>query len=137
MSRLPGIALLIGVALNAGTDAPIGVWRGESLCAGSAPSCHQEQVVYYIEAIADKPDSVLIRADKIVNGSAITMGSGRWKYDAAKHTLAWETAQRVWLLHIEGKRIEGTLTMPDGVVFRRLTLAKDDTPATRPHPPAN
>jgi hypothetical protein len=29
-------------------------------------------------------------------------------------------------LTINGKRMEGTLTVPDNVVFRRMTLKKDD-----------
>ena len=95
------------------------------MCASGAPSCHDEKVVYYIEVIADKPDSLFVRADKIVEGKAITMGSGPWQYNRARHTLSWESQQRLWLLTINGKRIEGTLTMPDNVIFRRMKLAKD------------
>ena len=54
------------------------------------------------------------------------MGSGPWQYDRVKHTLRMESQQRVWLLTIDGQRIEGTLTVTDDVVFRRLTLAKGD-----------
>jgi hypothetical protein len=123
----PISALLIVLCSHAGdTDAPVGVWRGESVCTTSAPSCHDEKVVYYIEAIADKPDSVLIRADKIVDGKAITMGSGPWQFDRARQTLSMESGQRVWLLSISGKRIEGTLTLPGNIVFRRMTLTKGD-----------
>lgn len=43
---------------------PAGVWRGESLCATGAPSCHDERVGYYIDAIADHPGAVFIRAEK-------------------------------------------------------------------------
>ena len=111
---------------GAEADSPVGVWRGESLCATSAPACHDEKVVYYVEAVADKPGSVFIRADKIVEGKAITMGSGPWRYDRARHTLSMESEQRIWLLNIHGKRIEGTLTVPGNVVFRRVTLTKSD-----------
>lgn len=107
-------------------DSPIGVWRGDSVCATSPPPCNDEKVVYYIEAIEDKPDAMNIRADKIVDGKPITMGSGPWKYDKAKQTLSMETAQRVWLLKISGKHIRGTLTESGDVVFRRMTLTKDD-----------
>ncbi len=105
-------------------DTPVGIWRGESLCATAAPSCHDEKVVFYIDPIADQPDSMFIRADKIVEGKAITMGAGPWKYDRIKHTLVMESDQRVWLLTINGQRIEGTLTLPDKVVFRRVTVTK-------------
>jgi hypothetical protein len=118
------LALLIGICSAA--ESPVGVWRGESLCKGDSPSCKDEKVVYYVEAVADKPETMLIRADKIVDGKAITMGSGPWQYNAAKQTISWETPQRVWLLTISGQHIEGTLTVPGNVVVRRMTLKKDD-----------
>lgn len=105
---------------------PVGIWRGESVCATTAPSCHDETVVYYIEAVSNKPDRVFVRAEKIVNGMAITMGSGLWQYNAAKHTISWDSAERLWLLSINGRRIDGTLTERGGVVFRRMTLTRDD-----------
>jgi len=122
------LPLLIGLCLHvsAATDSPVGVWRGDSLCATDAPSCKNENVVYYIEAIADKPDQMFIRADKIVDGKAITMGTSQWEYNQAKQTLSWQVGQRLWLLTISGKRIDGTLTLPGNVVFRRMTLKKDE-----------
>ncbi|MBZ5623337.1 MAG: hypothetical protein LAQ69_32135 [Acidobacteriia bacterium] len=139
--KYPVLALLMGGSLAASgasaqdskaqkaepeADSPVGVWRGESVCTTGAPSCYDEKVVYYIEAIADKPDSVSIRADKIVQGKAITMGSGPWQYNRTRHTLSMESEQRIWLLNISGKRIEGTLTLPGNVVFRRMTLTRGD-----------
>ena len=122
------LALLIGTCLrvNAATDLPVGVWRGDSLCATDAPSCTNEKVVYYIEAVADKPNFVSIRADKIVDGKAITMGTSEWEYNQAKQTLSWQANQRLWFLSISGKRMEGTLTLPGNVIFRRMTLRKDE-----------
>ena len=123
------LALMISVGLQVRATStqvsPAGVWRGESLCAAGGSSCHDEKVVYYIEAIPDKPDSMLIRADKIVDGKAITMGSGPWQYDRAKQTLSWQSEQRLWLLTMNGNRIEGTLTLPGNVVVRRMILQKD------------
>lgn len=92
----------------------------------SAPSCHDEKVVYYIEAVLGKPDRVFIRAEKIVNGTAIRMGSGLWQYNAARHTISWDSAERLWLLNISGRGIDGTLTERGGVVFRRMMLTRDN-----------
>jgi hypothetical protein len=121
-------ALAVGICLLANhanaQNSPFGIWRGESLCATAATSCHDEKVVYYIDPIADKTDMVSVRADKIVDGKAITMGSGPWKYSRDAGTMSWESDQRIWLLHIDGARIEGTLTVPDKVVFRRMTLTR-------------
>jgi hypothetical protein len=121
------LALLIGACLPmSAAESPVGIWRGESLCTTDAPSCKNETVVYYIEAIAEKPDQMFIRADKIVDGKAITMGSGPWEYSQAKQTLSWQAQQRLWLLNITGKRIDGTLTLPGNVIVRRMTLKKDE-----------
>jgi hypothetical protein len=53
------------------------------------------------------------------------MGSGPWKYDREHATLSMESQGRVWLLQIAGNHIAGTLTMPDKVVFRRMTLGRE------------
>jgi len=122
------LVLLIGTCLrvSGAAGSPVGIWRGDSLCTTDAPACKNEKVVYYIEAVADKPDHVLIRADKIVDGKAITMGASEWEYNQAKQTLSWLAQQRLWLLTINGKRMEGTLTLPGNVVVRRMTLKKDE-----------
>ena len=56
------------------------------------PACHNESVVYYIKDVPFRPDAVLIQADKIVDGKAVTMGTGQWHYDRAQHTLEWRYA---------------------------------------------
>jgi hypothetical protein len=33
--------------------------------------------------------------------------------------------RQVWLLTVNGDRIEGKLTLADGMVFRKMTLQKD------------
>ena len=119
---------LVGsIAQDCGSGTPEGIWRGESKCATDAPSCHDEQVVYTIEAIANTPNQVTVRADKIVDGKAITMGSGPWNYDSKRQTLSFESSGRLWLLALHCNEIEGTLTLPDHVVFRRMALTRDDS----------
>jgi len=104
-----------------------GVWRGESLCTETASaSCRNETVIYYIRDILDRPDAVLIRADKVVDGKAITMGTGEWQYDRTRQTVEWHMPQQVWLLRLDGDRINGTLRLADGTVVRKMRLKKDD-----------
>ena len=102
-----------------------GVWRGESLCGAGAAACRDEKVVYYIKDVADRPDVVVIQADKIVDGKAITMGTGEWRHDRERHTLEWRMPRQVWLLKISGDRMEGTLTLADGTVVRKMTLERE------------
>ena len=129
--RLPVALALLGIGMfsarlvSADASGVAGTWRGESICVTGASACHNESVVYYIKDVPDRPDLVLIRADKIVDGKAITMGTGQWHYDRAQHTLEWRTPQQVWLLKITSNRIEGTLKLTDGTVFRKMVLQND------------
>ena len=121
-----GLTVLAIVAAPQLTQGQVaGVWRGESICGPDRAGCVDEKVVYYIGAIAVKAGVASIRADKIVNGQAVTMGTGEWTYDAQHHTLIWETPHQTWLLKIDGDTIEGTLTLADGTVVRRMTLKRD------------
>lgn len=137
MMRLCSVRFVVAVALgsvgifsaslvSAEASDVAGVWRGSSVCVTAAPACHNEDVVYYIKDVPDRPDLVLIQADKIVDGKAITMGTGQWHYDRAPHTLEWRTPQQTWLLKVTGNRIEGTLKLADGTVFRKVLLRKDE-----------
>ena len=76
-----------------------GVWRGESICVQQGTACNNEQVVYYVDAIADHPGQVQIRADKIVNGEAITMGTSAWHVDADHHTVSGKPLARSGSFH--------------------------------------
>lgn len=121
------LVLLPDLGIPAQNDSAVtGVWRGDSICATDGSSCRNERVVYYIKTVPDKPEVMFVRADKIVEGKEITMGAGEWEYDRAGHTLVMRTEQRSWRLKFEGNRMEGTLTLADNTVFRRMTLNKDE-----------
>lgn len=129
--RLGILAAAIAVAgslgprlLSADEQSVAGTWRGDSICVTEG-SCHNESVVYYIKDVPNRPDVVMIQADKIVDGKAITMGSGEWQYDRAQRKLEWRTPRQVWLINITGDRMDGTLTLADKTVFRKMTLQKD------------
>jgi hypothetical protein len=65
------LALVAAPQLTQGQVA--GVWRGDSICGSDRAGCVDEKVVYYIGVTAGKEGVVSIRADKIVNGQAVTM----------------------------------------------------------------
>jgi hypothetical protein len=126
LSWKTALILLTACATLAAQAAGLaGVWRGESICVQQGTACNNEQVVYYIDAIPNHLDQVQIRADKIVNGKAVTMGSGPWAFDADHQTLKWETPHQVWLLSIHGPRMQGNLTLSDGTLVRKMTLQKE------------
>src|ERR1051326_6648302 len=105
--------LIAATALSAEEDSATGTWRGESICTTEAAACHNETVVYYINDVPNDPNLVTIRADKIVDGQAITMGSGPWKYDRVHHTLEGGVRGRVWWLTKKPGRNKSIITTPD------------------------
>jgi hypothetical protein len=93
-------ALTLGSVEAADGSGLAGTWRGESLCVSGASACHNEKVVYYIRDVPGRPDVVVIQADKIVDGKAVTMGTGEWQYEQAQHRLEWRSPRQVWELNV-------------------------------------
>ena len=111
-------------------DGLVGDWTGESICVGNRPACHDEKVVYHISKTADKPDTVTLSADKIVDGKPELMGVLDFKYDAGKGTLTGEftrgTTHGVWEYNVKGNEMEGTLSiLPDKTIGRRVKVKKE------------
>jgi hypothetical protein len=118
------LAVLSSRLALAETSGLAGTWRGDSTCMTEASACHDERVVYYIRDVPNRPNQVVVQADKIVDGKPITMGTGEWEYDRAGSTLEWRTPNQVWLLKIKGRRMEGTLKLTDGTIFRNMILER-------------
>ena len=107
----------------------IGDWTGESICQGYHPACHDEKVVYHISKTPDKPDTVTLAADKIVDGKSELMGILEFKYDSEKGTLTNEftrgNTHGLWELTVKGDTMEGTLIiLPDKTIGRRVKVKK-------------
>ena len=108
-----------------GKPAIAGIWRGQASCEQKESACRDETVVYRVSPLQDKPDSFSVSADKIVDGKAVNMGTLEFRYIAAQQALVCEYAQGIWRLSVDGAKLEGTLTRPDGIVFRRVALRKE------------
>ena len=102
----------------------IGVWRGHSVCTDKNSACHDEVNVYRFAAISGKPNEFTVTASKVVDGKEIVMGSGDWKFDEKKKVL--ETEKPPIRMAIEGKKMEGVLSLADGTVYRRIYLEKEN-----------
>ena len=125
MIRLLLLSITVAVALSA-ADRPklAGDWKGESICLANKPPCTDEKVVYHF-AEPDGSGFVEASADKIVDGRAIGMGTLKFQFDKEAGTLLSQAGPRVWRFSIRGKTIDGTLTVPDNVVMRKVTLSRD------------
>ncbi len=103
-----------------------GTWRGDSLCVEKGTACHDELAVYRIAALPGKPGYLLVTGGKVVDGKEIVMGSGEWRYDSTKHTLTVELPRGFITLKADGDKLEGTFTLPDKTILRRITLKKSE-----------
>jgi hypothetical protein len=109
----------------------VGDWSGESICVNKKkfPACNDEQVVYHVTVAQGKTDTVIIAADKIVNGKPEAMGTFDFVYDARKQTLTSEfkndRVHIIFELAVKGDLLEGTLsTLPERTLVRRIKIKK-------------
>ena len=116
-----------GEAAIHGSQSQItGTWRGNSECVLKNSPCRDEINVYRFSEVAGKPGWFSGVGSKLVNGEEISMGALDWNYDAEKHTLKSENSGATFLLVVDGSRIEGSLTLADHTVYRRIHLKKDN-----------
>jgi len=102
----------------------VGVWRGHSVCTDKNSACHDEINVYRFTVISGRPNWFTVTASKVVDGKEIVMGSGEWKFDEKKKVL--ETERPMIRMTIEGKKMEGALSLAHGTVYRRIYLEKEN-----------
>jgi hypothetical protein len=107
-----------------GDAAIVGDWRGESFCVVRESACHDEDSLYHLARLPERPGRFSLKADKIVNGKNMTMGTTECSYDLPKHTLTCELPNSVMRFIIRGDKMEGTMTVADGKLWRRISLQK-------------
>jgi hypothetical protein len=106
----------------------VGLWTGDSICTPVRPACHDEKAAYHV-TLGERPDSISMLMNKIVNGKEEEMGTMEYTVDAAKKTLRGEikgqSVQSVWEFSWSGSEMRGTATqLPSGEVIRNITLKK-------------
>ena len=109
----------------AGGPSPVGDWRGDSLCQVRPSACHDEDSLYHFTKVAGKAGAYSLKADKIVNGQAETMGILDCSYDAKAQALECVIPDRAVLRFTwEDTVMKGTMTLTDKTLWRKLTLKK-------------
>ena len=104
---------------------PAGIWTGTSLCTIKDSPCHDERVVYHITE-PDAGGSLKIQADKIIDGKAEDMGTLDCTYAKADMTIVCEMKNGVWKFKVQGKRMDGTLTLSDKRLYRNISVKKEN-----------
>lgn len=117
--------------------APVGVWRGTSVCLVRGTACKDEVVVYHIARTG--PDSagiapLRISANKIVNGAELEMGDLECRFTPATAQLLCpmppQYARGDWRFTLVGTQLDGGLWMASGEQFREVHV-KLNGPAPR------
>ena len=109
----------------------VGDWRGDSTCVVRESACHDEDSLYHFTKVAGKPGVYSLKADKIVNGQAVTMGTSDCSYDAKAQALECAIADRAILRFTwEGQEMHGTMTLTDKTLWRKLALKKVEAKKT-------
>ena len=108
----------------------VGTWQGTSTCADKVafPACNDEVVIYVIQPVGARADSITVKADKIVNGAREYMGdlqfgrAGEGTWEAEIQTARYHDR---WTLTVEGDHITGTLVdLPSGRLVRNVSLRR-------------
>jgi hypothetical protein len=125
------LLVIIALAVSQGctatsfaSDGLAGNWTGESICTIKSSPCHDEHVIYHISE-PDPNGKLKIDADKVVNGKPEFMGTIDCTFDKKASTLTCPMNNGKWEFSITGNKMEGTLKLPDGTLFRRINVAKE------------
>ena len=127
------LIFVLAVSINCGappnsnvspaTTDVAGDWTGESICTVKNSPCHDEQVIYHITE-PDSAGNLKIQADKVVNGTPEDMGTIDCTYDKKASSIECKMKNWVWHFIVDGDKMQGTLNMPDGTLYRRISVTK-------------
>lgn len=102
-----------------------GNWTDESICTIKDPPCHDEKVIFRVTEPNDTGD-MKIQADKIVNGQPEAMGTLDCKFNKKASTVTCPMKNGEWKLSVKDHTMTGTLTLPDGRLYRKISVQKDE-----------
>jgi hypothetical protein len=107
------------------TDGSLtGDWGGTSVCVANHDPCRDEKALYHLTG-PNASNVVTVVGSKIVDDREIVMGPpSDFTYDPEKKTLFLENRYGTFRFTVSGTTMEGTLTLPSGVLYRRISLKK-------------
>ena len=129
VAALTILASARGEAAQSQTASPddsivVGDWRGNSICLVRESACRDEDSLYHVTRLPEKPGWFSMKLDKIVDGKPVTMGTEECSYDSTKKSLLCEFPRGVMRFAIQGDKMEGTMTLAGGTLWRKITLKK-------------
>jgi hypothetical protein len=136
--RWMAVVVVIAAALGAApaqSSGPkskvLGTWTGTSTCvkAPGNEACHDELVIYrFVDT--ERPDTVVLWAEKLVNGKPEPMYDLELRYDRlkARWTAEYQNARVhiLWSYTVLDKVIVGTCSdIPSGFLRRNVKVVKE------------
>lgn len=118
-----GFVLIFGFSAF-GQTSVVGNWYGDSICQVKKSKCSTEKVVYRIIQADNIGTKFFMHGDKIVNDKPEFMGTLEFGFDEKTKTLTGKYGTDVWKYTINGQEMEGTLTLADGTIYRRIKVTK-------------
>jgi hypothetical protein len=129
-SSIIGFCLIAAVLFAQDNKKPpsitrlVGDWKRTSLCQVKPSPCHDEVIVLRMSNPRNDSGKISVQADKIVDGSPVTMAISDWTYDAEKGQLTWTMPNGTWELNLAADQMNGTLKLPNGTIYRKVHVAK-------------
>jgi hypothetical protein len=128
------LTFLLAITINCGSvsdysvpaiaTGPAGTWTGDSICTVKSSPCRDEHCIYRITE-PDTAGKFKIQADKVVDGKPEFMGTLDCTYDEKASSVECKMNNGVWWFTIAGDKMEGTLKLTDGTLYRRISVTKD------------
>lgn len=99
-----------------------GDWRGSSICLVKPSACRDEEALYQI--VKAEPLRYSLKADKIVDGKPVEMGTADCHFDQSSQALHCEFPKGYLDLTLTDDRLEGAMFLPDKTRWREIKLRK-------------
>jgi len=101
-----------------------GDWHGSSVCLVKPSACHDEEALYHLKA-GDKPGTLSLQADKVVNGTPVTMGPpAECNHTDKEDVLHCEFGRGYVDLTLQGDHLDGAMFLPDKTRWREIKLVR-------------
>lgn len=108
---------------NESSGVPLdGDWRGPSTCLVTPSACHDEEALYQIATV--EPFHYSLKADKIVDGKPVEMGTADCHFDQSSQILHCAFPKGYLDLTLTNDRMEGAMFLPDKTRWREIKLRK-------------
>ena len=120
----PLLIIAVALATTTANDPLVGDWRGDSICVVGNSTCVDEKALYHVKKL-DQPDRYSMQADKIVNGEPVNMGTIDCVFARKEQTLTCKLPKGVIHLTLNGTHLQGTMNLPDGTLWRNISLEKE------------